>query len=95
MDSKRKLTPMDMIGKTFRNTSGKRIQVPNRLSDEFCWAPMEEIVIMEKRTIPNKNPEFSEKGYIVHNIDYYGNERCFETSWITEKILLENFTEIT
>ncbi len=85
-----------MIGKTFRNTSGKRIQVPNRLSDEFCWAPGERITILYvSNGAKPTNGSNSEEGYVVHNIDYVGNERCFETSWITEKILLENFTEIT
>jgi len=34
----------------------------------------------------------SKSGWIVFNLDYCGNERCFETAWIDEKTLLTNFT---
>ena len=84
-----------MVGKTFKNTSGKTVQVPNRISEEFCWEPGERIVILEKQKLVYENPYCNQDGFIVHNIDYVGIHCAHETSWIDEKTLTENFTEIT
>jgi hypothetical protein len=79
---------MDRVGKRYKNISGKSIQVPNRVSDAFCWSPGERIDIIAVM------PSYEDPGYCVHNIDYVGNETCFERAWITEKILIESFIEI-
>jgi hypothetical protein len=77
-------------GTILKNTSGKRLQNELRLSDEFCWQPGERIKIK----YPCKAAGSETDGYIVENMDYCGNERCFETSWISDKFLTENFTKI-
>ena len=71
----------------YKNTSGKFIQFPLRISDDFKWQPNERIKILHQR-----KSEDSKSGWIVFNLDYCGNERCFETAWIDEKTLLTNFT---
>lgn len=81
-----------MKGKIFQNVSGKRIQVPNRLSEEFCWVPCERIQIIEEKGCLTNSGEIP--GYIVHNMDYKGAIRAHETSWISEQILKESFREI-
>lgn len=80
-----------MIGKRFKNISGKTIQVPNRISDAFSWSPGERIDILEEYNILTT---VTEKGYIVHNIDYVGVHRAHETAWITKEILEQSFKEI-
>jgi hypothetical protein len=82
-----------MIGKRFENISGKRIQVPNRISEEFYWGPGERIEILRESGCLSNSGEIP--GYIVHNIDYVGAERCFETSWISKEVLNESFKEIS
>jgi hypothetical protein len=77
-----------MIGKRFENVSGKTIQVPNRISEEFSWGPKERIEILEECNL------FEGEGYIVHNIDYVGIHRAHETSWISKEILEQSFKEI-
>lgn len=74
-----------MIGNKYKNISGKTIQVPNRISEEFSWSPNERIEIKEELNL------FGEEGYIVHNLDYVGVYTAHETSWITKDILLESF----
>ena len=77
-----------MIGKRLENASGKRIQIPNRLSSEFCWSPGERIEIMypiEVGTSP---------GFIVRNLDYRGIHRAHETAWIDKETLEQSFKEI-
>lgn len=78
-----------MVGKTFINTSGKRVQVPNRITDAFCWQPNEKITI-----ITDLNTSPSENGYIVHNLNYVGPHIAHENSWIDDKTLKENFKEL-
>lgn len=81
-----------MIGKRFQNISGKTIQVPNRISDDFSWSPGERIdVLRECECLTNSGLI---DGYIVHNIDYVGVHRAHETSWITKEILEQSFKEI-
>ena len=78
-----------MIGKTFINASGKTIQVPNRISKEFCWSPNERITIRQRITIGEA------PGFIVENIDYVGVHKAHETAWITEELLNQSFKEIS
>jgi hypothetical protein len=81
-----------MIGKRFQNISGKTIQIPNRISDDFSWSPGERIDILEERGCLTNSGEIP--GYIVHNIDYVGNYRAHETAWISKEILEQSFKEI-
>lgn len=69
------------------NTSGKVIQNPLRLSPDFAWCINERIKILDEATVHQV------QGYTVLNLDYVGNERCFETSWISKTLLTENFTK--
>ena len=78
-------------GQIFKNTSGKHIQVPNRLSPDFSWQPDERINI--ESLVVNVRTGLTE-GYIVNNQDYCGVERCFESSFITEDLLNANFSFI-
>jgi hypothetical protein len=79
-----------MIGMRFENSSGKRIQFPLRLSSDFSWSPGERIEIMSEC----KEASGRQEGYIVHNLDYVGAERCLETAWISKEVLNESFKEI-
>ena len=81
---------MNNINKVFVNTSGHTVQNELRISSEFRFRIADEIKVLYRYNA-NSDPELP--GYIVHNINYVGNERCFETSWISEKCLAENFTE--
>jgi len=85
---------MENINKIFINTSGRRIQIPNRISDEFCWEPMERIKILEKKSSENRTPSYIQQGYIVHNMDYCGRFYAHETAWIDDKTLKDNFKEL-
>jgi len=78
-------------GVKFKNKSGKYIQFPLRISDDFKWSPGETIEIQSFCESAGNNPE---PGYIVVNLDYVGSERCFETAWISEVCLKENFIKI-
>ena len=84
---------MNIINKIFKNTSGKTIQFPLRLSDGFCWHPNEKIKVLSER--PDEHRDGTNvKGYIVFNMYYTGAHRAYETGWISETLLIENFTEI-
>ena len=83
-----------MKGKIFINTSGKYIQFPNRLSDDFKWSPMEKIQIIEEMSVEHTNAP-SEEGYSVLNLDYVGHENAFMTAWISKECLKNNFKELT
>jgi len=78
-------------GSKYKNTSGKFVQFPLRLSDQFNWGPNEKIELLYQITAQGTN----EKGYIVLNLDYVGFESCFETAWISNKCLKDNFTKLT
>jgi hypothetical protein len=77
----------------YQNTSGKFIQFPLRLSNDFKWQPMEKIKLLHEKRAEHNNST-KEDGWIVFNMDYCGNERCFETAWIDNKTLTDNFTLI-
>ena len=81
-----------MVGKRFQNVSGKTIQVPNRISEEFSWGPGERIDILQEKGCLTNSGEVP--GYITHNIDYVGPHRAHETAWITKEILEQSFKEI-
>ena len=74
----------------YQNTSGKYIQFPLKLSNDFKWQPMEKIKILH----PAKSDGDKKDGWIVFNMNYCGNERCFETAWVDEDTLTDNFTLI-
>ena len=80
------------IGKRFQNISGKTIQVPNRISNEFCWAPGERIDVLNEKGCLTNSGEIA--GYIVHNIDYVGAHHAHEKAWISKEILEQSFKEI-
>jgi len=73
----------------YKNTSGKFIHFPLRISNDFKWQPNERIRIMHQR---KSEGGYKKDGWIVFNMDYVGNERCFETAWIDEETLTKNFT---
>lgn len=73
----------------YKNTSKKYIQFPLRFSKNFIWAPKERIKLLHQQKADGKK-----EGWIVLNMDYVGHERCFQTAWIDEKTLTDNFTLI-
>ena len=77
-----------MVGKQFENVSGRTIQIPNRISDEFSWCPGERIEILDEMKSGDVH------GFLVLNMDYVGVHRAHETAWITKEILDESFKEI-
>ena len=78
-----KMTTQEKYPETFENTSGKYIKHPFRLSDcpEFYWAPKERVKIIKEDS----------NGLILRNLDYCGNNRILETSYITTELFNFNF----
>ena len=79
-----------MIGKKFKNTSGKTVQFPLRISDDFSWTPGETITVINEC----KEANGPRVGYIVLNEDYCGAHIAFEKAWISKEVLNDNFTEV-
>ena len=72
----------------YQNTSGKKIQFPLRLSEDFKWQPMEKIKLLYE----SKSEDTKIDGWKVLNMDYYGSASCFCFAWIDLKTLTDNFT---
>jgi len=68
----------------YENISGKYLQHPLRLSDYFKWQPNERIELICSKV----------DGLVVRNIDYCGNNRNEETSFITFNLFFDNFVQI-
>ena len=83
---------MHTAKQVYVNTSGKYIQHPLRLSEDFKWSPGERVYIASE-SIAHHNTAESEKGYILQSMDY--DVECPESrGFITIEMFQANFNLI-